>query len=694
MKVRFSLLVLIFSVLFFSCSNNLDKGEGSVALDVSGVARYIAQNSARAGGDPYGHDPYDYDDGYGEDGKDDFYAGLEGIDIYSFFKYVMTIRAYTNGSYFTSSENVFEMNSQDMQTPEQYEAFYTGALSAPIILDGIPAGSFISVTLEIGMGARLDEGAFRQAMMEAGMPEEYIMAMIQGMQNEMHDEFGVAGMSEEFTVKPGENFVTIYLGMIGYDEYDKYGGREGIEEKKKEAAENEQIQIILYSRSSGSGHLTAYSLFGNGRLVPDNNVNDESFVNFTVNGMENTYWLDSSGKIFYSNSMLASVDELDTSTSINIGGTNCTTSLLSMDENGQVLFYGATKADSGSGRVLCLKAWPGDLVGAAHSPVPMTITSYDDTFGYQESEVISGSNMYKSDISDIPVFTVFLGMSDSTQDPDTFETTLSYNDAYLYIVAKYENESGGAYAYDYFFSKIPMNFSVVIDNTDVTADISLDKSNIQTFKLSDFDPIYGLVDCWINEYKYSITDMTVSNGYLYALLCCDRVNAENKSFSPINDPFNYPIESYGAILKIDPSNFNASGVEMIGNNILGNPIPMPQETAAGDSTPTGVTINFNITQPMSEDADGFFGPRKFIALRPDKLVIADDGTFYYEKDGAFCFKNIDRAVVFDPFTNELTAYSLNMADTVKFEKDETSDLELTITGCGSTTYAATCQYRP
>lgn len=46
--------------------------------------------------------------------------------------------------------------------------------------------------------------------------------------------------------------------------------------------------------------------------------------------------------------------------------------------------------------------------------------------------------------------------------------------------------------------------------------------------------------------------------------------------------------------------------------------------------------------------DAFYGPQKFIAIKPKKLVIADDGfAFYTNEDGALSYRNVNRVVIVD-----------------------------------------------
>ena len=72
----------------------------------------------------------------------------------------------------------------------------------------------------------------------------------------------------------------------------------------------------------------------------------------------------------------------------------------------------------------------------------------------------------------------------------------------------------------------------------------------------------------------------------------------------------------------------------------------------------------------SSNSKAFYGPRRFIAIKPKKLVIADDGmAFYTDKtSGAFCCKNANRVVTVDL---ENFAISSSDSTTAFFDGQET-----------------------
>ena len=79
---------------------------------------------------------------------------------------------------------------------------------------------------------------------------------------------------------------------------------------------------------------------------------------------------------------------------------------------------------------------------------------------------------------------------------------------------------------------------------------------------------------------------------------------------------------------------------------------------------------FNIYCPESDD-EGFYGPEKFIALKPKKLVIADNGMAYYTDDNdAYRVKNLNRVVIVDLETFALESAVID--ESIKFASETTN----------------------
>ncbi|WP_156011512.1 hypothetical protein [Treponema sp. C6A8] len=75
-----------------------------------------------------------------------------------------------------------------------------------------------------------------------------------------------------------------------------------------------------------------------------------------------------------------------------------------------------------------------------------------------------------------------------------------------------------------------------------------------------------------------------------------------------------------------------------------------------------------IYAPSSANS-GFYGPSKFIAIKPKKLVIADDGiAFYTDSLGAYRYKNVNRIVTVDLESFVISGYDM-VSSGVKFKEE-------------------------
>ena len=188
----------------------------------------------------------------------------------------------------------------------------------------------------------------------------------------------------------------------------------------------------------------------------------------------------------------------------------------------------------------------------------------------------------------------------------------------------------------------------------------------------------------------SITDMYYEDGYLYLLVSQYKIPTDSYS-NPILATSS-PIYSRGFIAKYDIS--SDSIVEMIGGTTDGTPtntgklylyndrLTNPPFLYRDDAFSIPFTIDKDFSEFMSGTADTVFpeffipsdsqkafrNPSKIIAIKPKKLVIADDGiAFYTDTDGAWNYKNSDRIVTVS--LNNFAIESINSTNS-KFAKVE------------------------
>lgn len=236
-------------------------------------------------------------------------------------------------------------------------------------------------------------------------------------------------------------------------------------------------------------------------------------------------------------------------------------------------------------------------------------------------------------------------------------------------------------------------WSLYITKTDVVSDVVDDGNNKDlhchnTRKVS----VQG-----INLTSYTnITDMLYQNGAVYILL-----NENNDNFW--ND---YEYYNRGVVVRYDfvsgtatscgwtTDAINISGKKFYAFNNDSKPFFTSNPTGFSDAdekaafmTNRANWVTFDdtvssgpgnprypkLTAPYGSQANrAFYGPKKFIAVKPKKLVIADEGyAFYTDSNGAFCYKNVNRVVTVDL---ETFAISSTENVSVSFEEDSSSDL--------------------
>ena len=205
------------------------------------------------------------------------------------------------------------------------------------------------------------------------------------------------------------------------------------------------------------------------------------------------------------------------------------------------------------------------------------------------------------------------------------------------------------------FSKIPFEYK------DEGAGYFLEiSSDSETILLSDKTESAYVQNLYMMA---EISDMIFQNGYLYAL-----INEQNYSIPTLDWQTSETTESYysrGALIKIDISNFTASGLSIIGDSSMLTPTVFTGLFINGS---TELTITLNVYQPK----DNFFGPKKFIAIKPKELVISDDGVFLYKDGDAYKYKNINKVIVFSEENNVATGYDI--AADIYFDREQISDM--------------------
>lgn len=267
-----------------------------------------------------------------------------------------------------------------------------------------------------------------------------------------------------------------------------------------------------------------------------------------------------------------------------------------------------------------------------------------------------------------------------------FENLAVYNDKLYYLAVSDDNSE---------------NILILVDwNYDATS---------KTFTIT---PIYDYKNCgagFTNTFKANIdneiasatvNDLFVQDNYIYVLYSA--IPLDSSKFSAVNTgglarvstaPFLNYAEEFKNTSQGSSTVFEGIKWDFLGNteasqkilfgennelcnndtrNIMHTEKPKTSEDGqlSFDTEPDScVYYNtyFSFAQPASKTAEAFFNPVKVIGINSKKLVIADDGTFYYVDGYDYKFKNINRYVTVD--LENFTIESVNNCNDEVFEGD-------------------------
>ena len=666
MKTKLSVFVFFISVLFFSCGGAvIQDNDVSLSLDTGSIVRYVTQHSETVN-KAFTLKPS---------------ANLEDVDFTEFINYALVIRASTEGGYSTTTEQFYKTPFGDVESPEEMDSIlqdlYRKASASPITLENIPVGKRIKVKINVVMATLVDTEAYVKVLEAEGYPSYLIEQMKQIFEMnkaEVEQQIELAqGVSEEFIVKSGQNTVKLRIRVPGAMEL--------------EDDDENTFDIILYNRISNEVDpiygLWSYNMMtsnASASFVKKNNyVNAGKVVDFGIDVNGNTYYVkneDSSYEVYYAAPVEGGVKVVEDD-QINLSIKNQLK--LYVGDNSDALFFAVTNDGTQDG------TW---VKKYELSSFPLRVTNYgvnNPTVQYQG---------FSDGITDIMDFAVSLGSGDESEflyqeddlypENNVYKQKVIYDNAFLFLASSKQTGSEwdiDGIHYDIVLTKIPMTYKMEDGEVDVSSVIVLNETEKVTLNLSECN--IGMSNLMTSR-SVSVSDMLVKDGFLYVLLNYNKngdIDAES-----VPDIVYYPVYSNGCLLKISISNFSVSGITEFGfsQNNTKEISMIPQTQTSGSYNPQDdgkpESIEITINQPKSLDAPYFFGPRKFIAVKPKKLVIADDGCWYYKDGDDFCYKNLDRVVVFNEKEKKLKAYSLNTADIINFDSNLIVDFEIGFVG--------------
>jgi len=278
------------------------------------------------------------------------------------------------------------------------------------------------------------------------------------------------------------------------------------------------------------------------------------------------------------------------------------------------------------------------------------IGAYDTEYGVYASEVdyshynkTSTGNVCSTD----GVIDFITSLSFDNRMVTEEKETYTYK-GFLYLFCSTWGQSGNRA-----FLKVPMTY--IKDNY-----ISEERKEV-AIVFDDVDPELFLLESYESDLKtYNLTDMTIQDGALYALLN----NRSIQNSASYNSDLTVSIKS--AIITIDLDDFGA-GCSVIEQTQTSS------DEAIINLLPLGTTGHYGkFMQPENED--GLFCLQKFVAVKPKKLVMAEDGIFFYKDGDEYKYKNINRIREYDIEHDTFETYSLKTNTLINFDNEEEGDL--------------------
>lgn len=556
MKIRSSLILLVLSILFFSCGGGLSQeGTGSVTMDAGRIAQHLARSAgikARDVGSTF--------DGHGRD-----------MDLGSLYSLSMTVKLSTIGDYSASAQEKYKITMEEMAASDDaMESFFKTSLGKPITIEEIPIGSRIKVKAEVSFGQEFDEDAYRKILKDSGMPDAYINEALEGMKREVSSNMATAeGYSQEFTVKSGTNNVTIRMAGADFENIGDFG-------------DEDADTVVLYVWVEG-----AYNFY----LRNMKTLEDIETPDFVVPSWESNFCFDANGYIYiYGNEKIytnnpALVSPITDATAFSgINGI-----VIDTEEN---VLYLYQKNEM----TLELYKCPDLISSGSTSNKKSYYINFDTGSFYHEKIVINDSTLYDlcSSEGNYSIATVYLGDDGDIR---------SFNDS-----------------------------------------VSLDISSIDGISQTA-----------------TITDMLYQEGAVYLLL--KEYNVGTTPYYSRGAVLRYSISS-GAIDRLGLAdhldNNSFAGAKLSTYVVSDNTyIPLYNDAACTsqwyiDAAASWHCTDYNIDMKMldvyapdslsSLSKNQFYGPSKFVAVKPKKLVIADDGIAFYTDNDILKYKNVNRIV--------------------------------------------------
>lgn len=184
---------------------------------------------------------------------------------------------------------------------------------------------------------------------------------------------------------------------------------------------------------------------------------------------------------------------------------------------------------------------------------------------------------------------------------------LRIDEKYLYVYVKNNVEES-----EYTHAIFRFNYSVSVENREFVIDYSTKKIfNVDSYLVTDASGMYQFD---------TLTDIQVQDGSVYLLF--------KKLDTDWGDGIVY---SYGALCKLKSSDDTFGIDTSFGKNGFFGMLDV--DKVKNNNSRGNVGSNYTFCTPENSYSQSLFGPTKFIAVKPKKLVFADNGFGWWEESG-------------------------------------------------------------
>ena len=608
MRKRLSIVLTALCALFISCGGGLSQeGTGSISMDAGRVAKYLGQHA--------NHSAIVYNKKNGN--------VVEGLDFIPPIKQEMKVGLSTIGSYTTSTEIVYSQKVTDIDSAAEFEEameqFYIKCFGKTITLEEIPVGSHIRVKAVLTISELIDEEEFRKKL-PSGYTEAEIKELLELAAEAMDTmTYSIEGTSDLFKVHSGSNSVTIRMNLGG---------------------DEEEGESIDYSHPI---------ILWNGRASESEFIYDSQYDKIIAQPIA-TY--------IPGYKAFSHIEE----------GMQITDDLLP-----------SSNYCIGDGCIYVSSKISGDEVASISQSVKI------------EKYILNESGLVKTDFE---IELVDLFNSAKNLNSDLLEYYLSYvgnfayNDGYLYLALRLYNNTTPMYIFgvvsvnnpdkilfddaagpfkDYIspFTVSTVNGDIILCSYEtyrVTKQkITLNPDTVtfgsqEYIDISDFNT--GVYDA---ELKISDIQIVGNNLYIAVYAYRNAMNSPSVIYTSEEDTVGKSlIVSTGGIAKAD---LTASTFEL--GNWRNNTIVLGlYKGTYYKNTTNGYESTESVLQPpLSKAGNYFYGAKKFVAKKPDELVIADDGAYVdidYSTHTVNNSINMNRVVTVNLATESISAVNVGV----------------------------------